>query len=290
LESKGAAALGSALRLIPVLLAASVLGPHALLPACCVAALWLPMERACLPLVGVSYVVLQDITLRYNQTERLTAALLYTALAGGLLLFYAAKGERAARLREIFAPPQALYPAVAVGAAAIMTLYQCAGYFATGARGAGMFALLRSYRNLGFHPNWRTVLFSTIMMVVLITWPRKFPRLSKALPSGFVGVVIVTALNILQYWNPARSPVPELGAARVPVSALSMLLIFIAWEEIPWQRLKALLREGSLPQRALLCLVPVVMFCFELFWVMAALFAVWAGFILVRSVKPCCRA
>ena len=277
--------MGSALRLAPALLAAGVLGPQALLMGCVVAALWIPMERARLPLVGVSYVLLQDITLRHNRIESLVAALLFAALAVGMLLLSAAQGEKARRSRMKLAPPKALYPAVTIGAAVIMTLYQCAGYFGTGAQGAGMFALLRSYRNLGFHPNWRTVLFSTIMMVVLITWPRKFPRLSKALPSGFVGILIVTMLNMSLYWNPARSSVPELDAIRMPISALSMLLIFIAWEEVPWKRLKAVFLENSIFERALLCFIPVLMFCFDLLWVMAGLIVVWEIIFLVRTVK-----
>jgi len=285
MESSKASFLGSALRLAPILLAAGVLGPHALLPGLCVAALWIPMERARLPLIGLIYVLLQDVTLRHNRIESLVAALLFAALGIGMLLLYAAKGEKAGRLRAKLAPPDALYPAVTMGAAAIMTLYQCAGYFGTGAQGAGLFALLRSYRNLGFHPNWRTVLFSTIMMVVLITWPRKFPRLSKALPSGFVGVLIVTALNAILYWDPARSPVPELGVTRLPVSALSMLLIFVAWEEVPWKRLKTVVLENHLFERVLLCVVPVMMFCYDLLWVMAGLFVMWEILFLVGIVK-----
>lgn len=238
LDSDRAKLLGGVLRLVPVLLAAGVLVPdaRAALPAVCLLALgmlalWFPMERAHLPLVGVSYVFLQDIALRYSFSVCIIVTAVFTVLLGGYLLLYAAKGEK-------FTPPLPLHFAVTVGAAVVMTLYQCAGYFATGAHGAGLTALLRSYRSLGFHPNWRTVLFSTIMMVVLITWPRKFPRLSGAVPSGFVGLLLVAALNIAQYWDPAHSPVADLGVLRVPLSALSMLLIFIAWEEVPWGAFK----------------------------------------------------
>jgi len=150
----------------------------------------------------------------------------------------------APQLRQCRFQPKALYPCLSIGAAAVMTLYHTAGYFATGAFGYGIPALLRSYRMLGFHPNWRTVLFSTIMMVILITWPRKFPRFSKTLPSGFVGIVTVTALNLLLNPDSVRSVVAELPLAwlpffnRMPISALSMLLIFAAWEAVPYAQVK----------------------------------------------------
>jgi len=285
LETKQAAMLGSVLRLIPVLLAASLFAPHWLLPSVCMLLLWYPMERAKLPLVGVSYILLQDFTLRHNRAEGIIAAALFVIFAAGLLLLYAAKGEKSERMRAILAPPKAFYPALTIGAAVVMTLYQCAGYFATGAQGAGMFALIASYKNLGFHPNWRTVLFSTVMMVVLITWPRKFKRLSKVLPAGFVGIVLVALLNLLQYPNPSHTPVADLAFIRLPVSALSMLLIFLAWNEVPWQRLKAVILENSLPERALLCAVPVLMFCFDLFWVMAGLLIAWEITCVVKYLR-----
>jgi len=166
---------------------------------------------------------------------------------GGVVWFswaIAVAGAFTSRLRECSFRPRALYPILSIGAAAVMTLYQTAGYFATGAFGLGVPELLRSYRMLGFHPNWRTVLFSTIMMVILITWPRKFKTLSRWLPSGFVGIVTVTGLNLLLNPNPARTVVGELPLPwlpffnRMPISALSMLLIFAAWEEVPYARVK----------------------------------------------------
>jgi hypothetical protein len=69
------------------------------------------------------------------------------------------------------------------------------------------------------------------MMVVLITYPRKFRRLSKTLPAAFLGFVLVLALNLLLNPVAARSNVGEFSAdflpllRRTPISALSMLLI-----------------------------------------------------------------
>ncbi|MDR2647576.1 MAG: hypothetical protein LBB67_05600 [Oscillospiraceae bacterium] len=131
--------------------------------------------------------------------------------------------------------------AFAVVCAVVMTLYQTAGYFAVGAQGTNVWRLLQSYGQLGFHANWRTVLFSTIMLVVLITFPRKFKRLHKIFPASLFGILLVTGLNMLLNPIPARSTVLELGHnwlffERTPISALSMLLIYAAWNNLLFYR------------------------------------------------------
>jgi SulP family sulfate permease len=238
-DKKLARATGSVLRLVPLLLAASVAGPQPWLSAGCLLLLWLPMEWANVWLTGLSYLVLRGIAAHCGRLESVLLAALYVALVAGILLAW-----RAARLqpllKKIKAPKvvrKVIFSVLWVGAAALMTLYQCGGYFGLHIPGESVPALLRAYHNLGFHPNWRTVLYSTIMMVVLIAWPRKFKQLSKILPAGFVGVVAVTLLNILLNPLAARSTVQELGIAwlpvvnRLPTSALSMLLIYTAWTD-----------------------------------------------------------
>jgi len=284
--------LGSLLTLFPLLLAALAMEPYGIPLAACLAALWWPMERAGLRMTGIVLIVLQDIALRHGNNQGIVAALLCVALVGEVLLLYAlrAKTPNIMLLGEKIQPPRPFYPGLALGAALMMALYQGSGYFAVGASGAGIPELLRSYRGLGFHPNWRTVLFSTVMLVVLITWPRKFKRLSRALPAGFVGLVAVTALNFLLHPDPVRSTVLEFPApwlpffSRVPVSALSMALIFAAWEEIPWKRVRDCLRapaRGAVP----MALIAAGMCSFDLLWVLAAMAAVWDGMCVGRFVK-----
>ena len=203
----------------------------------------------------------------------ITAGLLAVAMCKSL-------GLQAKRIRA----PKALWPGLAIGSAVVMTFHQAAGYFDTGAFGDSMPALLASYRMFGFHPNWRTVLFSTIMMVVLITWPRKFPRLSKTLPAGFVGIVLTTALNFALNPVAARSVVPELLPQwlpffhRMPTSVLAMLLIFTAWEHIPYARVGVLLRERKPLELLFLCALIGVTFWFGVLWGLAGaglLCALW---------------
>ena len=284
--------LGSVLTLFPLLLAATVMEPYGLTMAACLAALWWPMERAGLRVVGPLLIVLQDIALRHGSAQGIVAALLCVALIGEGLLLYSQrdKNEKIRLLGEKIKAPRAFYPGLSLGAALVMALYQCSGYFAVGASGAGVLDLLRSYRGLGFHPNWRTVLFSTVMLVILITWPRRFKRLSRVLPGAFVGLVAVTALNFALNPDPLRSTVSEFPApwlpffGRAPVSALSMLLIFAAWEEAPWARV----RECFLsPARKAVPMAVIVaaMLSFDLLWVLGGLGVVWVGGSAARATR-----
>lgn len=284
--------VGSVLRLIPLLMAALMVEPYGVAMAGCLAVLWWPMEYAGLHAAGILIIALQDIALRHGNAQGIIAALLCVALMGEVLLLYAQRkdNQKIFLLGEKLKPPAAYYPGVAMGAALMMTLYQGSGFFAVGAHGTGMAELLRSYQGLGFHPNWRTVLFSTVMLVILITWPRKFKRLSKLLPAAFVGLVLVTAMNYGLNPDPLRSTVQEFPVSwlpffsRTPVSALSMVLIYTAWEEVPWKRLAACMKtpaRGAVP----VFLIAALMFCFDLLWTFTVLALVWDVYCVARVLR-----
>jgi len=298
--------LGSLLTLFPLLLAALLIEPYGVAMAACLAALWWPMERAGVRVSGFVLILLQDIALRHGSAPGIppqrnygfvggpgiVAALLCVALLGELLLLHAQREKSPAiqRLSERLRAPAAFHPGLALGAAVMMALYQCSGYFAVGVSGAGIPALLRSYRSLGFHPNWRTVLFSTVMLVILITWPRRFKRLSRAVPSYFVGLVVVTALNIALNPDPLRSTVLELPVGwlpffhRAPISALSMVLIFAAWEEVPWKHVRDCFRSparGAIPMAA----IAAAMCGLDLLWVLAAMALAWDALCVIRILR-----
>jgi len=269
--------LGSVLTLITLLFAAlAVMQPMPWLYAVCLVMLWFAMVRAQIRLVGPVLIILQDIALRHGTIAPYAGPVLVAVTATLLLL------------KDYIRTPEWFYPGLSLGAAAVMAFYQCAGYFATGAFGAGMPELLRSYRGLGFHPNWRTVLFSTIMMVILITWPRKFKQFSKIVPGSFVGIIVVTSLNLLLNPDPARSAVPELW--RVPASALSMLLIFAAWEEVPFGRIKALFTERRPINMILFCVLVGATLWFDLLWVAAGAGAVWIAWLAITRKKAASSA
>lgn len=77
-------------------------------------------------------------------------------------------------------------------------------YFGIGATGETVTEMIKSYISLGFHPNWRGVLYGTIVMVIMITFPRKFKRFSKTVSAAFIGIVITLALNF--FLNPSYMP------------------------------------------------------------------------------------
>ena len=59
-----------------------------------------------------------------------------------------------------------------------MTILQTNNYFGINATGVSAVDMLLSYRSFGFHANWRTVLYGTIVLVLMITYPRKFKKAS----------------------------------------------------------------------------------------------------------------
>ena len=77
-------------------------------------------------------------------------------------------------------------------------------YFGIGATGERVTDMIKSYLSLGFHPNWRGVLYGTIVMVIMITFPRKFKTFSKTVSAAFIGIVITLVLNF--FLNPPYMP------------------------------------------------------------------------------------
>ena len=81
--------------------------------------------------------------------------------------------------------------------ALFITVFITNSYFGIGAVGNTVIEMLRSYRSLGFHPNWRGILYGTIVMVVMITFPRKFKKGTKIISAPFYALVITYILNLL---------------------------------------------------------------------------------------------
>lgn len=99
-----------------------------------------------------------------------------------------------------------------LAAAFVTTVLQTTNYFGIGAVGGTAPEMLRDYVSLGFHPNWRGILYGTMVMVILITYPRKFKRLSQKLPSVFASLLVTFPLHLLLVPDEVHSPVEELGA------------------------------------------------------------------------------
>ncbi len=106
----------------------------------------------------------------------------------------------------LFKLPYQKYQCAYVTAGITVMLAFCAtalfttDYFGIGAFGGTVSEILRAYRFLGFHPNWRGVLYGTVSLVIMITYPRAFKRLKARLPAPAVAVFVPYILNL--FLNP----------------------------------------------------------------------------------------
>lgn len=70
-------------------------------------------------------------------------------------------------------------------------------YFGIGASGESVIEMIKSYISLGFHPNWRGVLYGTIVLVIMVTFPRKFKSVSKYISAPFIAIIFTLILNLI---------------------------------------------------------------------------------------------
>lgn len=98
-------------------------------------------------------------------------------------------------------------------AAFVTTALQTTNYFGIGAVGGTAREIIADYISLGFHPNWRGILYGTIALVLLITYPRKFKQLHKKISPAFAVLLVVLPLQLLLVPDAVHSPINEIGAA-----------------------------------------------------------------------------
>ena len=107
------------------------------------------------------------------------------------------------------------HPAVHTGflisASFVTTALQTTNYFGIGAVGGTVREIIADYISLGFHANWRGVLYGTIALVLLITYPRKFKTLHKKIAPAFVVLLIVFPLHLLLVPHADGTPINEIG-------------------------------------------------------------------------------
>lgn len=89
-------------------------------------------------------------------------------------------------------------------------------YFGIGASGSTAIEMLKSYRSLGFHPHFRGLLYGTITLFAMITYPFKFRKLNKKLPAEFMTLLIPLVLNL--FLNPERelTTINEIDTFEIP--------------------------------------------------------------------------
>lgn len=89
-------------------------------------------------------------------------------------------------------------------------------YFGIGSTGSTAIEMLKSYRSLGFHPNFRGLLYGTVTLFAMITYPFKFRRLNKKLPAEFMTLLIPLIMNL--FLNPQKdlTTVNEISSFELP--------------------------------------------------------------------------
>lgn len=90
---------------------------------------------------------------------------------------------------------------IMLSGALITTVLFTTDYFGIGATGSNVKEMIQSYISLGFHPNWRGVLYGTIVLVIMVTFPRKFKKFSNTVSAPFIALVFTLVLNL--FLNPS---------------------------------------------------------------------------------------
>ncbi len=98
--------------------------------------------------------------------------------------------------------PSYVFAGGGIGIALVVTILLTNNYFGIGASGATAFEMLKSYRSLGFHPDFRGLLYGTVTLFAMITYPFKFKKLSKYLPAEFMTLLIPLIMNL--FLNPVK--------------------------------------------------------------------------------------
>ena len=195
-----------ALTLFPFALSVGTLSGFGTAGGCIAAAVSLLFGAVCRVTFVPTYLLLLPV---FTAAYRFGAgAGAVCVLLGGVFAFFLSLLQQ--KMRDMLHTP-AIWPGFLVAAAFSTTALQTTHYFDIGAVGGTVPEILRDYVSLGFHPNWRGILYGTIVMVVLITYPRKFKTFSKKLPAAFASLVVTLPLHLLLVQDAAHSPIRELG-------------------------------------------------------------------------------
>ena len=108
-------------------------------------------------------------------------------------------------------------------------MLETTNYFGIGATGNTVGEMLESYGSLGFHANWHGVLYGTIVLVIMVTYPRKFKKLNYVVHATFVALIGTLVLNL--FLNPVaeKTSINEIGAFSFNVTPA----LFPTFREIP---------------------------------------------------------
>ncbi len=110
--------------------------------------------------------------------------------------------------------------AIMLASAISVTVLDTTHYFGIGATGNIVGEMIDSYLSLGFHPNWRDVLYGTIVLVIMVTYPRKFKKADGVVRAPFIGLVFTLILNYFLNPSDMITAINEVGAYSFAPSTL----------------------------------------------------------------------
>ncbi|MBQ8182823.1 MAG: hypothetical protein IJ025_02850 [Clostridia bacterium] len=119
------------------------------------------------------------------------------AITGGSLVFLAIS-----KLFKNRTLPRFVVSGAALGLTVGVTILLTNAYFGIGAGSSTPFEMLKEFRSLGFHPNFRGLFYGTITLFAMITFPFKFKKLNKYIPGAFVSILIPFVFNL--FLNPHK--------------------------------------------------------------------------------------
>lgn len=141
-----------------------------------------------------------------------------SAFLGSIFYYFIKK-----RVKKVFVPDIVKVGTI-LGLALASTIIFTNDYFGIGARGGTPIETLGFYRSLGFHPNFRGLLYGTITLFTMITYPFKFKKLNRYLPAPFITILIPFILNL--FLNPQKELTTINEAVNLTLAPLSFESIF----------------------------------------------------------------
>ncbi len=133
------------------------------------------------------------------------ALLPFSVIVGGLMFIALNKKFKSYKIN--LAVKSALSLSLAFSVTALLTTH----YFGIGAEGFTVIEILKTYRSLGFHPNWRGVFYGTITLFCMITYPFKFKKANKYLPAECFSLLLPLVLNLILNPQENYTPINELS-------------------------------------------------------------------------------
>ena len=133
------------------------------------------------------------------------ALLPFAVIVGGLM--FLALSKKLKNYKTNTAITSALKLSLAFSVTALLTTH----YFGIGAEGFTVIEILKTYRSLGFHPNWRGVFYGTITLFCMITYPFKFKKANKYLPAECFSLLLPLILNLILNPQENYTPINELS-------------------------------------------------------------------------------